>query len=250
MKLPIRSSHRVARRAGQPRRGFLTERMAALGRFLGWLALTTGLVTCAGQPPTRDASSPRGDRNGAGPAAVGDLVAAGASGGTSSVAGGLGGAAGGNAAGESGAAGGARREPMVPLLPYPAEPLDADALRTLRQRLSRMAARVAPGARAAGDDIAGKLGTGQRLERSYVVGKGCYTAVGLAEAGGIIDLGLELALVNEATPDRVHADAGKGDTAVVGEPPACLRVSTGGELRLMITALSGAGLAAAQLYGR
>jgi hypothetical protein len=137
---------------------------------------------------------------------------------------------------------------MVPLLPYPTEPLDADALRTLRQRLSRMAARVAPGARAAGDDIAGKLGTGQRLERSYVVGKGCYTAVGLAEAGGIVELGL--ALVNKATPDQVHADAGKADPAVVGEPPACLRVSTGGELRLMITAVSGAGLAAAQLYGR
>jgi len=162
--------------------------------------------------------------------------------------GGLGGAARSNAAGESGAGGGAAREPMVPLLPYPAEPLDPEALRRLRQRLAQVAARVAPRAHAAGDDIAGKLSTGQRLERSYVVGKGCYTAVGLAEAGGIVDLGLEL--VNKATPDQVHADTGKADTAVVGEPPACLRVNADGELRLMIAAVSGVGLAAAQLYGR
>jgi hypothetical protein len=111
-----------------------------------------------------------------------------------------------------------------------------------------MAARVAPGARAAGDDIAGNLGSGQQLERSYVVGKGCYTALGLAEAGGIVDLGLEL--VNEASPNQVHADAGKADDAIVGAPPACLRVNAGGQLRLRVTAVAGAGLAAAQLYGR
>jgi hypothetical protein len=217
-----------------------------LGRVLGSLALSAGLVACAEQPPARDASSPLVDASAAGSVGVGDPVAAGASTGTSSVAEGSGGAAGSNTAGASGTGSRAAREPEVPLQPYPAERFDPEALRALRQRLSRVAARVAPHARPAGEDIAGKLATGQRLERTYAVAKGCYTAVGLAEAGGIVDLGLEL--VNKATPDQAQTDAGKGDTAVIGQPPACLRVSADGELRLVITAVSGAGLAAAQLY--
>jgi hypothetical protein len=137
---------------------------------------------------------------------------------------------------------------MVPLLPYPADTFDSGALRSLRHRLSLLAARATPGRGAAGEVIAGTLGTGQGLERSYLVGKGCYTALGVAEAGGIVDLGLEL--VNKARPHEVHADAGTSDTAVVGEPPACVRMNAEGELRMTITAVSGAGLAVAQLYGR
>jgi hypothetical protein len=221
--------------------------MTVLGTLTGVLSVSAGLFACGGQPPARDGGSPLGDASAGGPGRLNGSVAAGASAGTSSAAAGSGGASGNDAAASS-SGGGVAREPEVPLLPYPAEAFDPEALRALRQRLSRLAARVAPRARPAGEEIAAKLTSGQRVERSYTVAKGCYTAVGLAEAGGIVDLGLEL--VNQASSDQVLADAGKGDTAVVGEPPACLRISASSELRLVLTAISGAGLATAQLYGR
>jgi hypothetical protein len=107
---------------------------------------------------------------------------------------------------------------------------------------------VAPGARPAAPDIAGKLAAGQRLEQSYPVREGCYIAVAVVETGGITELGLEL--TDLAAPDHSRTDTSTTQTALIGAPSDCVRVSASSELRVAISAVSGAGLAAAQLYVR
>ena len=104
-----------------------------------------------------------------------------------------------------------------------------------------------------GAPIAGNFQAGQTLESTFTFTPGkCYTL--LAQGAGVTDVGLEMQYVTPlpGLNPSVGKSAQKGTQASIGGKGNCLKPLSpfAAPAKFIVTARSGAGVAAAQLYSK
>jgi hypothetical protein len=135
-----------------------------------------------------------------------------------------------------------------------AAPIDLSAAQAVTGALLPLASQKAmPGAKPLGSPIAAQFQQGQCIETVVTMSPGkCYSVVASA-LPGIQNLDLALVSISPipAVPQVVAAsDDSVGPTAVLGANPNCFKwaLPLAGSMKLILSAASGQGIAAAQVF--
>ena len=136
----------------------------------------------------------------------------------------------------------------------PAAPIDVSAAQAVTGALLPLAGQKAmPGAKALGSPIAAQFQQGQCIETVVSMSPGkCYSVVASALPGiQNVDLALVSISPLPGVPQVVAAsDDSVGPTAVLGANPNCFKwaLPLAGTMKLILSAASGQGIAAAQVF--
>jgi len=134
-----------------------------------------------------------------------------------------------------------------------AQALDPNVAALATGPLGLFASSEAPGMAKDGPPIAGNFQAGQTLEGAFTFQPGkCYTLV--AQGAGVTNVGLEMQYVTPipGLAPSIGKSAQSGAQASIGGRANCLRPISPfpAQAKFIVTAKSGAGLAAAQLYSK
>lgn len=161
--------------------------------------------------------------------------------------------------GGGGGGGGTQPAPQQPGQPAPqgggggsAQPLDPNVAQAATVGLFPLVQQHARGMQKVAGPIAGNFQQGQTLSVDFQMQPGkCYTAV--ANSTGIGELDLQIVPMTPLGPGpAVAQDQGTGASAIIGASGQCwtYQAPFGATGRLIMTARSGGGLAAAEIYAR